>query len=216
MIASLGLSAAAATLLGLAAAQSWATPSSPSFFSAASPSTSWAALGPVPSSPSSPAICGQGFTYCGYILRDHQNFKEEDIVKAYCAGSKENCANGKAKTDPIQALYVCLPPNAKQLQQHDDEPQQQQQQHQDQHGRRNVALHTVKVKGRRQAPTSPVNNVFPSTTGGVGGASNNNGPGNTCSSVATTGNTLQLLCSCGGQCLNPVEDHIGRCDAPCA
>jgi len=38
--------------------------------------------------------------------------------------------------------------------------------------------------------------------------------GGACS--ATTGNRIELLCSCGGQCLNPSVDHIGRCDVPCS
>ncbi|KAK3327492.1 hypothetical protein B0T19DRAFT_441469 [Cercophora scortea] len=180
----------AAAVFGLAAAQTssfitvteFAHPSSVTFYSASAPvaTGSWPVAAPAPSSGAAgnSAICGQGFTYCGYILRDHQNFKEEDIVKAYCAGNKDNCANGKTKTDPIQALYVCLPPNA-------------------------TPKHRKMIKAR-QAGTSPTSTLLSSPGG------------NTCSATAQTGNAIELLCSCGGSCLNPASDHIGRCDAPCS
>ncbi|KAJ4411247.1 hypothetical protein N0V85_003871 [Neurospora sp. IMI 360204] len=101
-----------AALFRLAMGQSTAG-SGTTFWQAAAPSSTAPSTW-TPSTPAPPgqALCGQGFTYCGYILRDHQNFKEEDVVKAYCAASKGNCANGKTKTDPIQGLYVCLPANA--------------------------------------------------------------------------------------------------------
>ena len=69
-------------------------------------------------------------------------FKEEDIVKAYCAGNKGNCANGKTKTDPIQGLYVCLPPQA---------------------------APKPKMKGRRQAPPSSSTSPASVLGGGTGG-----------------------------------------------
>ncbi|KAK0652307.1 hypothetical protein B0T16DRAFT_387595 [Cercophora newfieldiana] len=141
-------------------------------------------------------ICGQGYTYCGYILRDHQSFAEEDIVKAYCAGTPDNCANGKTKTDPIQALYVCLPPAGASFQ-----PPR------DRHGSHR----------RRQASSgvstgfSPATTFFTST-----GPPAAPPPGSgTCNTTPTIGNRIELLCSCGNQCLNPSADHIGRCDAPC-
>ncbi|KAK4157199.1 hypothetical protein C8A00DRAFT_29910 [Chaetomidium leptoderma] len=56
-------------------------------------------------------VCGAGFTYCGYILRDHKNFPEQDIIQAYCAAHKDNCINGTTKTDPIEGLYLCVPPD---------------------------------------------------------------------------------------------------------
>ncbi|OIW30240.1 hypothetical protein CONLIGDRAFT_360042 [Coniochaeta ligniaria NRRL 30616] len=118
-------------------------------------------------------ICGLGYTYCGYILKDHQEFAEADIVKAYCAGSADNCASGTPKTDPMNALFICLPPTSSQR------------------------------LGKRQGPQP--------SGGGSGGAA----PPNGCSSTPGPGNSLQLLCSCGGQCLNPDADHIGRCDKPC-
>ncbi|KAK0720532.1 hypothetical protein B0H67DRAFT_552690 [Lasiosphaeris hirsuta] len=177
-------------LLHLATAQSTDTPGTISWTAAPPFGTGVVATGD--------AICGQGFTYCGYILRDHQKFPEEDIVKAYCAGNPENCADGKTKSDPIQALYVCLPsqPNSKRAVA--------------------AAKPAVMIKGRQAASgvstgTTPISTSFWSSTGanGVGG-------GNSCSSTATTGNRIELLCSCGNQCLNPSADHIGRCDVPCS
>ncbi|KAJ9138507.1 hypothetical protein NKR19_g7853 [Coniochaeta hoffmannii] len=122
-------------------------------------------------------ICGLGYTYCGYILKNHQGFPESDVVKAYCAGAADNCASGTPKTDPMNALFICLPPTSQRM---------------------GVLL-------PRQAPQ-------PSSGGSGGGAA----PPNGCSSTPGPGNKLHLLCSCGGQCLNPDADHIGRCDKPCA
>ncbi|KAK3326580.1 hypothetical protein B0H66DRAFT_530579 [Apodospora peruviana] len=197
MKTSFGLIAAA--FARLAAAQgstaTIATPSSPAaltFWTAGRPTATFSGAAPAPAATggipgSGDSICGQGFTYCGYILRDHQNYKEEDIVKAYCAGNKDNCANGKTKTDPIQALYVCLPPQ--------QAPTQQ------------AKAGARFFKGRRQQTnTSPANAAAPSPLGSTG---------DTCSSTPMAGNTIQLLCSCPNSCLNPVQDHIGRCDAPC-
>ncbi|KAK0727879.1 hypothetical protein B0T26DRAFT_766547 [Lasiosphaeria miniovina] len=229
----------AAALFRVTAAQSTTLTLVPTPISVSSASVAWtagppssislAAASPVPSASSAagPAICGQGFTYCGYILRDHQNFKEEDIVKAYCAGNKENCANGKTKTDPIQALYVCLPPSA------------------------NPKPKAKRIKGRQITTTviiggdglpvslsssvaaaaavtstvtaaaswgvSPVSPLVPvsSSASAVGGVLAN-GDGSCSAATATVGNRLELLCSCGGQCLNPLADHIGRCDVPCS
>lgn len=39
--------------------------------------------------------------------------------------------------------------------------------------------------------------------------------GGSCNTLATAGNRIELLCACGGNCLNPVSDHIGRCDQSC-
>ncbi|KAK4451922.1 hypothetical protein QBC34DRAFT_457675 [Podospora aff. communis PSN243] len=171
-------------LLSLAAAQT--TPTTPA-------TLTWtpSAIAPVGTGNNGAPICGQGYTYCGYILRDHQSFAEEDIVKAYCAGTPDNCANGKTKTDPIQALYVCLPPVGATFQ----PPRQHH------------------VHGRRQAPpvpgTSSPTPFFTST--GPGGA----GSGS-CSTTPIVGNRIEMLCACGNQCLNPSADHIGRCDTPCS
>ncbi|KAK4212343.1 hypothetical protein QBC37DRAFT_288174 [Rhypophila decipiens] len=161
----------------------------------------------APAPGASAAICGQGFTYCGYILRDHQNFREEDIVRVYCASNKDNCVDGKTKTDPLQALFVCLPPQSQAIPVPNDEEwptnshgdhdvNKQQHNH---HIIKNKNIHGL--RNRRQAAPSGL-------TGGGGS--------DTCSSTPTTGNQLALLCSCGNKCLNPKEDHIGRCDTPCS
>ncbi|KAK4462150.1 hypothetical protein QBC42DRAFT_286816 [Cladorrhinum samala] len=222
-------------------------------------------------------MCGRGFTYCGYILRDHQKFKEEDIVKAYCAASKDNCANGKTKTDPIQALYVCVPPSAALVQEEEEEEEEgkknkkneiqpidydydhdyqdesnhpaaalfqavnnvqrrgrsrsssspslrfgdgglfnrKQQQQQDQQQQKSAAkrqqpkVSTVVVVPNTAAVSPPQSSGLSATDSGIGG-------GDSCSNTATPGNRIELICSCGGQCLNPEADHIGRCDAPCS
>ncbi|KAH8898562.1 hypothetical protein GQ53DRAFT_817823 [Thozetella sp. PMI_491] len=143
--------------------------------SATAPAAPPAATG---GSSSSAAVCGQGYTYCGYILRDHQNYPQDDIVKAYCSGEKDNCASGKTKTDPFQALYVCLPNNASPSPQHE------------------VRNRLARLLGHRQVLAATANPAAP--TG------------------ATTGNKIELLCACGGKCLNPDQDHIGRCDSPCS
>lgn len=105
-------------------------------------------------------------------LTRHTGFAEADVIKAYCAGSADNCASGTPKTDPLNALFICLPP-------------------------------TSPPRRKRQGPQ-------PS-----GGSSGGAAPPNGCSSTPGPGNQLALLCSCGGQCLNPDADHIGRCDKPC-
>ncbi|KAK0619771.1 hypothetical protein B0T14DRAFT_537430 [Immersiella caudata] len=172
-------------LLNLAAAQGTSTTPAVLTWTAS-------AITPIGTGNNGAPICGQGYTYCGYILRDHQSFAEEDIVKAYCAGTPDNCANGKTKTDPIQALYVCLPPAGATFQ----PPRHH-------------------VHGRRQAPvpgTSSSTPFFTSTGPPAGGSGAGSG---TCSTTPTVGNRIELLCSCGNQCLNPSADHIGRCDAPC-
>ncbi|KAK1774291.1 hypothetical protein QBC45DRAFT_454867 [Copromyces sp. CBS 386.78] len=209
-----------AALFRLALGQS-TTGSGTTFWQAAQPSSTGA---PSTWTPSTPAPAG--FTYCGYILRDHQNFKEEDVVKAYCAASKENCANGKTKTDPIQGLYVCLPANANPKEDASSVSQSQSPNpHYDSSSKSksisglsrffsilssrthmNHAVHenmnAEKMSGMqaRQAPSN-------ATNGG------NDGGG--CNTLATAGNRIELLCACGGNCLNPVSDHIGRCDAAC-
>ncbi|KAK3502109.1 hypothetical protein B0T13DRAFT_221262 [Neurospora crassa] len=196
----------------------------------------------TPSMPASPgqALCGQGFTYCGYILRDHQNFKEEDVVKAYCAASRSNCANGKTKTDPIQALYVCLPANAnpKEKEKAKDSAMSPNPHFDDAptpvlssgksisalsrffnilssrtHMNMNHVAHhnmdqdstTGKIMQARQAPAS-------SSSSNTTNAGNDGGG---CNTLATSGNRIELLCACSGNCLNPVSDHIGRCDQSC-
>lgn len=104
------------------------------------------------------------------------DYSDSDVVTAYCAASADNCAGGTPKTDPMNALFVCLPPTAQ------------------------------KRLGRLLARQSPQ-----PSSGGSGGTA----PPNGCSSTPGPGNKLQLLCACGGQCLNPASDHIGRCDKPC-
>ncbi|KAK4203767.1 hypothetical protein QBC40DRAFT_315454, partial [Triangularia verruculosa] len=168
------------------------------------------------------AVCGRGFTYCGYILRDHQGFEEADIVKSYCSASKENCLDGKTKTDPIQALYVCVPP--------------------DNSSSTSAAYITNPnpnafiSSNSDQGNSAPLGSSFFSSLFGGGSkihprggwstkkrrqsgtdSGNNNGVGggDSCSKTDTAGNKIELLCSCGGSCLNPDRDHIGRCDAPC-
>ncbi|KAK4164932.1 hypothetical protein QBC43DRAFT_369657 [Cladorrhinum sp. PSN259] len=356
-------------LVGLATSQSTTssvqtvTPSSPAAASGTVYSSTGAPTGAV--SDSSP-MCGRGFTYCGYILRDHQKFKEEDIVKAYCASSKDNCANGKTKTDPIQALYVCVPPaatpaeevendievtknefgnfvitqkkkdkrhydigdlpeigcddpekgcqNAERtiLQQNSDYDFDQHQNEQrsassdcdeddfrstthnnrhdgnsgdnnknhDRHKhngytyrpRNNNDNNNNKLVARSTSYPTPPNSPFqlaglnrfgglfnnklsarqqqslqssssaqghlstvvvsPNTvvvsaisvisvapaaqSSGLSATDNGIGGGDSCSNTDTPGNRIELICSCGGQCLNPEGDHIGRCDAPCS
>ncbi|KAI5921385.1 hypothetical protein F4810DRAFT_348790 [Camillea tinctor] len=61
------------------------------------------------------ASCGQGYTYCGYLLtQGGHNFQTSDITKAYCSGLPDLCPGGKPKTDVGQALFYCLDdkPNA--------------------------------------------------------------------------------------------------------
>ncbi|KAK2602342.1 hypothetical protein N8I77_008886 [Diaporthe amygdali] len=55
------------------------------------------------------ATCGVGYTYCGYILQGEKHFDMGAILTAYCAGGDCDSATGTTKTDPLQALYVCLP-----------------------------------------------------------------------------------------------------------
>ncbi|KAK4193029.1 hypothetical protein QBC35DRAFT_547175 [Podospora australis] len=252
----------AAAFSGLAAAQSTgpvvsaftpgAQSSSPAVWT--SPATSTAAFVSSSGAPSgapdaNAALCGHGFTYCGYILRDHQNFRQEDIVKAYCAGAKDNCANGKTKTDPIQALYVCVPPEAT--------PQEEQKDNNNNNNNNLIspdAFSPDSSSGFSPNPAvaavssiSSTRNFFqnfftykrsrnPWHTGqtdteaddndtkGKGKERRDNGPtsgggvggGNSCSSTATPGNRIELICSCGNSCLNPESDHIGRCDVPCS
>lgn len=56
------------TLLHLATAQSTGTGDTPG-------TISWTAAAPLGTGvvATGDAMCGQGFTYCGYILRDHQS-----------------------------------------------------------------------------------------------------------------------------------------------
>lgn len=217
-------------LFRLAVGQSTAG-SGTTFWQAAAPSstapTTWTPSTPAPAGQ---ALCGQGFTYCGYILRDHQNFKEEDVIKAYCAASEGNCANGKTKTDPIQGLYVCLPANANPK---EDAAGMSPNPHFESsapassgtaisglsrffsilssrmHMGQNHAVHAEnnmdsgKMMHARQAPTQASN------------ATNAGNDGGSCNTLATAGNRIELLCACSGNCLNPVSDHIGRCDASC-
>ncbi|KAM7206505.1 hypothetical protein V8F20_002631 [Naviculisporaceae sp. PSN 640] len=196
------------------------------------------------------AICGQGYTYCGYILRDHQNFREEDIVRVYCASAKDNCANGKTKSDPLQALYVCLPPQSQAIpvpNDIDDDdfwslpgsgsgfndnqdthmPLQPHNAEQHQHNWNNLNLnpgHGGDINNLNFPNAAHYNynnlNKNPNVHGlrhrrQAGGSGSGSGS-DTCSSTPTTGNQLALLCSCGNKCLNPKEDHIGRCDTPCS
>ncbi|KAK4230377.1 hypothetical protein QBC38DRAFT_440996 [Podospora fimiseda] len=225
--------------------QSW-TPSSP----AATSGTVFSSTGaPTASADDNAPMCGRGFTYCGYILRDHQKYKEEDIVKSYCAAAKDNCANGKTKTDPIQALYVCVPPAATaekdQLSAANNDniqvsknldgtwsvkylDEEQQQQSQPKRINRFVSglfNHNLSSNNNKRQHISTVT-LSPNTVAvapspaqsspGPGANANNGIGGDSCSDTDTPGNKIELICSCGGQCLNPDADHIGRCDAPCS
>ncbi|KAK3997500.1 hypothetical protein QBC44DRAFT_354529 [Cladorrhinum sp. PSN332] len=379
----------ASTLLVLVASQTASPSAQP-----VTPSSPAVASGTIYSSTSAPTgavgdnepMCGRGFTYCGYILRDHQKFKEEDIVKAYCAAAKDNCANGKTKTDPIQALYVCVPPSATPQEKgekdedepikaekgpdgiwhitnlnkreskegkdsndgggmvsidgprgttpsattpisilsnpsnedvqiidlacglgdpgfNDDEPctsiprndnddeSANDRHHHHYHHKRNIPssssssqkgdrhkhnghLHHSKApRAANPLPSTPPNTphsfraagvagaahrfgglfnhnkqqllsarqqsqsqristvtivpaasaavsvsvpVSPAQSSGLSASDNGMGGGDSCSNTATPGNRIELICSCGGQCLNPEGDHIGRCDAPCS
>ncbi|KAK4039805.1 hypothetical protein C8A01DRAFT_36182 [Parachaetomium inaequale] len=287
--------------------------SQPSLNSFASSNTTISSPASSPTSSPDPnaPVCGAGFTYCGYILRDHKNFKEDDIVNAYCAAHKDNCVNGTARTDPLQALYICLPPNANPLEawadssgrvmaphgtshNHNDKQNQHQKKpaklslrvHQADHQQQNKNndnnnakrthhylpnLHIISEEenGRafekRQAPTTVQHPQAPhsssssqeppsaeapqapqtpwpsqsgsstgsssssssssssnrSDTGGGNSGGNSGSDGgdssNSCaSSLTIPGNKIELLCSCGRQCLNPLSDHIARCDGPCS
>ncbi|KAJ4425223.1 hypothetical protein N0V82_000032 [Gnomoniopsis sp. IMI 355080] len=66
----------------------------------------------VAASNSTGATCGVGYTYCGYILKEQKNFDEATILTAYCAGGYCNSSKGSTDTDPMQALFVCLPESA--------------------------------------------------------------------------------------------------------
>ncbi|KAH6850717.1 hypothetical protein B0I37DRAFT_372254 [Chaetomium sp. MPI-CAGE-AT-0009] len=39
---------------------------------------------------------------------------------------------------------------------------------------------------------------------------------NTNTTASNSTSSPQLLCACGRQCLNPTNDHIGRCEGPCS
>ncbi|POS79721.1 hypothetical protein DHEL01_v201894 [Diaporthe helianthi] len=69
-----------------------------------------AALGKL--SNESAATCGVGYTYCGYILQQEKHFELGSILTAYCQGGDCDSATGTTKTDPLQALYVCVPKDA--------------------------------------------------------------------------------------------------------
>ncbi|EGS20944.1 uncharacterized protein CTHT_0027830 [Thermochaetoides thermophila DSM 1495] len=101
----------AAAFIGLAPAFSGAFKHKSSTTTTIAPETS-TDFAPTPTFNPNPPICGAGFTYCGYILRDSQNFNEYDILQTYCSAHKHNCPNGKPRTDPYQALYLCVPPAA--------------------------------------------------------------------------------------------------------
>lgn len=58
------------------------------------------------------ASCGIGYTYCGYILKQQKNFDDATILTAYCAAGLCDSTNGTTKTDPMQALFLCLPQTA--------------------------------------------------------------------------------------------------------
>ncbi|KAK1835358.1 hypothetical protein QBC39DRAFT_298879 [Podospora conica] len=178
------------------------------------PSGPWPA---APSGPDAPApgapICGKGFTYCGYILRDHQSFPESEIVKAYCAGNVANCANGKTKSDPIQALYVCVPPGTgpaagaglTNISDYNNNPHHQARQLPHPRG------DPLDAGDGAKDDTKP---SFFTSSGAPTSAAQGDDGGAAC--AATAGNRIELLCACGGQCLNPTVDHIGRCDVPCS
>ncbi|KAH6626465.1 hypothetical protein B0J18DRAFT_424901 [Chaetomium sp. MPI-SDFR-AT-0129] len=78
-------------------------------FPAQTSSTSRFVLPTTNTTGQTPLVCGVGFTYCGHILRDNNYYNKQDILTAYCAGHNDNCVNGKTRTDPFQALYICLP-----------------------------------------------------------------------------------------------------------
>ncbi|KKY30179.1 hypothetical protein UCDDA912_g09904 [Diaporthe ampelina] len=56
--------------------------------------------------------CGIGYTYCGYILQQEKHFELGAILTAYCGGGDCDSATGTTRTDPLQALYMCLPKDA--------------------------------------------------------------------------------------------------------
>lgn len=77
------------------------------------------------------ANCGIGYTYCGYILKEQKSttcrppltqeqrllticadFDEATILTAYCAAGYCNSTSGTTHSDPMQALFVCLPESA--------------------------------------------------------------------------------------------------------
>lgn len=66
----------------------------------------------------SPSSFNSLFPLCLYpqTLTDRStpplDFKEEDIIETFCAARPDNCVNGQPKSDPYQALYVCVPPAA--------------------------------------------------------------------------------------------------------
>ncbi|KAL1873253.1 hypothetical protein Daus18300_004073 [Diaporthe australafricana] len=70
--------------------------------------------------------CGVGYTYCGYILQEQKHFDVGAILTAYCAGGDCDSATGTTQTDPLQALYVCVPeaatPKEKKRDADDDKP----------------------------------------------------------------------------------------------
>lgn len=57
--------------------------------------------------------CGVGYTYCGYILQQEKHFEMGSILTAYCQGGGCDAKTGTTRSDPSQALYVCVPEGAK-------------------------------------------------------------------------------------------------------
>ncbi|KAK4137703.1 hypothetical protein BT67DRAFT_438949 [Trichocladium antarcticum] len=183
---------------------------------------------PTDSADRSIPICSAGFTYCGYILRDHQHFHEQDIIQTYCAADTNNCVHGRTRTDPLQALYVCVPPGAADNPRRDpaasanpkdgtgpttprDHPPLDN--NNNNNNNNNVETRLLnpmnKPPGHAQddQPQPPSATPPPSSDEPSSSSSSNN---------ALPGNKIELLCSCSGQCLNPLRDHIGRCDMPCS
>ncbi|KAK4122239.1 hypothetical protein N657DRAFT_646921 [Parathielavia appendiculata] len=230
------------------------------------------------------------------------DFKEEDIIKTYCDAHRDNCINGTTQTDPLQALYICLPPNASPVETWLDSSYQANKQmiahggtsspdddlektkpytkptkllsprarptphpeHKEQHLKRthhmanlytktyhhhhnllnhngelakqssSEATHQPTTSSTTSAaapfltPLVPVSLSAAGTGTGIGTRTDTTSASstvprpstpssNSCSSSATVpNNKIELLCSCGRQCLNPMGDHIGRCDVPCS
>ncbi|KAI0471530.1 hypothetical protein GGR56DRAFT_75919 [Xylariaceae sp. FL0804] len=76
---------------------------------APAPATAASAAAPAASGNATGPSCGKGYTYCGYMLTSNgHNFDSSAISKSYCSDLSKMCTNGKPKTDPSQAVYVCL------------------------------------------------------------------------------------------------------------
>jgi hypothetical protein len=96
----------------------------------------------------------------------------------------------------MQSLYICIPPVSAAEEEKEEQAIIDSGPH---HPRRGLGM--MPVSGRINDAVVAV--PTPSSGCSLG-------------STPTAGNRLVLLCSCGGNCLNPAPDHIGRCDASCS